>query len=322
MFAEEARLKIFLYAAILLTLLGYTGRYLGLEPLHSQFFAFAAWAYVFFADNLAYRFSGASPAVSRPAEFLLLALWSLALSCVAELFNLRLGVWHYVDQPSALGVRWAGFVFAWAALLPSVFVTSELLASLGLLRGLRSGPLRVTQPLLRNSFAVGALLLLLALAAPGPLWPLACAAFFLLAEPLNYRLGLPSLLREWQGGLPARTLRLALAGSICGLLWTAWNGAAGAQRVFSAALPGPRVLDLPLAAYALFPLLALQAYALCGLASALRGGRNWEEHSWDMPSAVPSLRYRLAVPLLLAAAVYLSLRAVDARTVKVFLGWV
>lgn len=322
MFGDEARLKIFLYAAILLTLLGYTGRYLGLEPLHSQFFAFAAWAYVLFADNLACRFSGSSPAVSRPAEFLVLALWSLALCCLAELLNLRLGIWHYADQPSSLVTRRAGFAFGWAALLPSLFVTSELLASFGLFRGLRSGPLRVTPALLRSSLAGGALLLLLALAAPGPLWPLACAALFLLAEPLNYRLGLPSLLREWEGGLPAKTLRLALAGVACGLLWTAWNGAAGAQRVFAAAFPGPRALGLPLAAYALLPLFSLQAYSLCSLASALRGGRTWEEHSWAMPAGAPALRYRLAAVLLLAAAAYLAFRAVDERTVKVFVGWI
>lgn len=322
MLGEETRLKTFLYAAILLTLLGYTGRYIGLEPLHSQFFAFAAWSYLLFADNLAWRFSGGSPAVSRPAEFLVLALWSLAFCCLAELLNLRLGAWQYMDQPSSAGTRWAGFAFGWAALLPSLFVTSELLGAFGLFKGLRSGPLRVTPGLLRNFTAGGALFLLLALAAPGTFWPLACAAFFLLAEPLNYRLGLPSLLREWEGGLPAKTLRLALAGLACGLLWNAWNGAAGAQRVFTAAFPGPRLLGLPPAAYALFPLLALQAYSLCSLAAALRGGRTWEEHSWAMPAGAPAFRYRLAFFLLAAAAVGLAFLSVDARTVKVFVGWV
>lgn len=322
MLGEETRLKTFLYAAILLTLLGYAGRYLGLEPLRSQFFAFAAWSYVLFADNLAYRFSGSSPAVSRPAEFLALALWSAALSCLAELLNLRLGAWHYMDAPASAGIRWTGFAAAWAALLPSLFVTAELLGAVGLFRGLKSAPLRVTPPLLRNLQAAGALSLLLALAAPAHFRLLAAAAFLLLAEPVTYRLGLPSLLRELEGGLPAKTLRLALAGLVCGLLWGAWNGAAGAQRVLSLSLTGPLVLGLPLPVLAVLPLLSLQAYALYSLASALRGGRTWEEHSWPMPSPVPAFPQRLAAWLLLAAAVYLAVRTVDAVTVRVFVGWI
>lgn len=322
MLGEETRLKIFLYAAILLTLLGYTGRYLGLEPLHSQFFAFAAWAYVLFADNLAYRFSGSSPAVSRPAEFLALSLWSLALCCLAELLNLRLGAWHYFDEPASLGPRWAGLAAGWAALLPSLFVTAELLGAFGLFRGLKSAPLRVTPALLRNLRAAGALLLLLSLAAPDHFRLLAAAAFLPLAETLTYRLGLPSLLRELEGGLPAKTLRLALSGLACGLLWSAWNGAAGAQRALSFSLPGPAPLGLPLPLLAVLPLLSLQAYSLCSLASALRGGRTWEEHSWPMPSGALSFLPRLAAWLLLAAASYFAFRSVDAHTVKVFVGWV
>jgi hypothetical protein len=322
MFGEETRLKALLYAAILLTLLGYTGRYLGLEPLNNQFFAFAAWSYVLFADNLVYRFTGWSPAVSRPSEFLALSLRSLAFCCALELLNLRLGVWYYSGLPATLSTRWTGFACAWAALLPSLFVTAELLRAAGLFSGLRTLRLPVAPALPRALAAAGALALLLALAFPDFLAAPLCAAFLMIAEPLNYRLGLPSLLRELEGGLPGKTLRLALAGPACGLLWAAWNGAAGASWTCALAFPGPRLLGLPLAAWPLFSLAALQAYSLASLASALHAGRGWEEGEWRMPGPVPGPLAKGAVLLLVCAACYLALRAVDQHTVRVFLAWI
>lgn len=321
MFGEESKLKFFLYAAILLTITGYTGRYLALEPLNNQFFAFAAWAYILFADNAAYRFSGSSPAVSRTGQFAALALWSIAASCLFELLNLRLGAWYYINQPSTLATRWLGSAFSRAALLPSLFVTSELLRAFGLFRGLRTPPLRVTRRLLITMLAAGALFLLLPLTAPGLFRPLAWIAFFFLAEPVNYRFGLPSLLREWEGGLPGKTLRLALSGLACCLLWKVWNGAAGAQWRYSAG-PGAWLGGLPLAACAASTLFALQAYSLYGLSAALGDGLTWEEGSRPLPGKAPGLAARYAVSAVLIIISYITFRAVDACTVQLFVAWI
>jgi len=323
MFDEDSRLKFFLYAGILLSLLGYTGRYMALEPLHNQFFAFAAWAYILLSDNILYRFSGSSPAVSRTGEFFTLALWSLAMSCVFELLNLRLAGWYYTDQPATLATRWTGFAFAWAAFLPSLFVTSELLRAAGLFRGLKTARLKVTPRLLRGFLLAGALLLLLPLGAPRLFWPLVWIAFFFLAEPFNYKLGLPSLLREWEGGLPGKTLRLALSGLVCGLLWSLWNGAAGARwGYYDKFNAGPELFGLPLPAYAGFALFALQAYSLYSLASALRGGKTWEENSWPMPGKPPGLGLQYAAAVFIVITSYIAFRAVDARTVQLFIAWI
>lgn len=323
MFGEDSKLKLFLYTAVLLTLFGYAGRYLALEPLHNQFFAFAAWAYILFVDNVVYRFSGSSPAVSRTGQFAALALWSLAFSCLFELLNLRLGAWYYINQPSTLSTRWTGFAFAWAAFLPSIFVTAELLRAAGLFRGLRTKPLKVTPRLLRTFLAVGALLLLLPLAAPVTFWPLVWAAFFFLAEPFTYSLGLPSLLREWEGGLPGKTLRLALAGLLAGLLWSLWNSAAGAQWGYHAkSSAGPQLFGLPLFAYAFFSVFALQAYSLYSLSAALSGGATWEEGSWPMPGKTPGLFFRYAAILIIIVTSYITFRAVDAHTVQLYLAWI
>ncbi len=322
MFDEKSRAAWALYLAIFITLIGYTGRAIGLEPLRSQFFPFAAWAYILFADNITFRLRGSSLAASRTAELFYLAFWSAAFCALLELLNLRLHAWQYLAQPATLSTRWAGRFFSWAAILPAIFVTAEL-PPVSLVRGFTFKPLRVT-PLLTGSFyAAGLTALALALALPGRLWPLSAAGLLLLAEPLTFRLGLGSLLREWQGGLPAKTIRLALAGVICGILWNYWNNASGSSLFCPAPFKaGPFMLGLPLPAWAGFALAGPLAYSLYSLASWLREGKTWEEGAWTMPGKPLPLKVRGGVFILLSIAIYAALRAVDIYTVQVYIGWI
>ena len=316
---EDSKAKFALYLGVFLTLMGYSGRYTGIEPLNNQFYVFAVWSCIFLTDNLTYRVKGTSLLISRTPEFAALAVWSLALAALAELLNLRLGAWHYLNQPSILSTRWTGRALTWASVLPSLFVMAEMLQAFGLFRGLRSRTFRIPPGLPKFLYAAGAALLCLALAAPGLFWPLALPAVFFLAEPLNLKLGLPSLLREWEGGLPEKTLRLAAAGLLCGLLWNWWNKAAGSGWEY--ALPGP-LSALPAAAYAGFPVLALAAYSLHSLATCLRAGKTWEEASWPMPGKAPGAAAQWAAAVLLLITSYMALRAVDSHTVAMYLGWI
>lgn len=319
MFEEDSLSKYALYFAFFLTFIGYAGRYTGIEPVNNQFFPFAVWSFVLLADNLAYRFKGDSPLISRPSEFFFLAAWSLALGGLAELLNLRLGAWHYFNQSSDLATRWGGRLLSWAAALPSVFVVDEMFNSFGFFRGLRCRAFRIPETLPRYFWGAGAAMVLLALAKPAYFWPLALPAVFLLAEPLNLRLGLPSLLRELAGGIAAKTVRLAAAGLTCGLLWNWWNRAAGSGWEYN--LP-PWLAPLPEAAYGGFILLGPACYALYSLAAWLRAGRTWEESSWTMPGKAPRPALQWAAAVLLIISSYIALRAVDAHTVRMYLGWI
>ncbi|MDO8803040.1 MAG: hypothetical protein Q7R35_01290 [Elusimicrobiota bacterium] len=319
MFDEDSKAKFALYLAVFLTVLGYSGRYIGVEPLNNQFFVFAVWSFVLLADNLTYRFKGNSLLISRTPEFLVLAAWSLAIAGLLELLNLRLGAWHYLNQSSDLSMRWTGRALTWASVLPSLFIVDEMFRSFGLFRGLKSKVFKIKPGLIEGFYTAGVALLCLALAAPGFFWPLALPAVFFLAEPLNLRLGLPSLLREWEGGLPGKTLRLAAAGLTCGLLWNWWNWAAGSGWKYD--LPSP-LSEMPAAVYAGFPLLGLAAYSLYSLASYLRAGKTWEETAWPMPGKPPAAAVQWAAAALLLITSYIALRAVDSHTVKMFLGWI
>ncbi len=320
MFEEDSKCKFTLYLAFFITFLGYSGRYTGIEPINNQFFPFAVWSCILLTDNLSYRLKGGSLLISRTPELFFLAAWSLGLAGLSELLNLRLGAWHYLNQASSLPTRWTGRALTWAALLPFIFIMAELFQSLRIFRGLRSGTFKAGAGLIRTFFISGAALLLLSLAAPAVFWPLAVPAVFLLAEPLNFRLGLPSLLRELEGGLPEKTLRLAMAGLTCGLLWNWWNRASGSGWEYN--LPG-RLLSLKPAAAAIgFPSLGLSVYSLYSLASWFRSGKTWEEAAWTMPGRKPGRAAQLAAALFVIVTSYIALRAVDSHTVKMYLGWI
>ncbi len=321
MFDEELKVKAALYAAMALTFIGYGGRYFGMEPVHNQFFVFAAWSYLLFLDNANYRLRGASLFVSRTGEFAALAAGSLVIFSLFELLNLRLGAWHYSSMPSTPAVRWTCRALAWAALLPCVAVTSETLRAARLDAGPAAPKLPLTPKLAKGLYIAGYSLLGLAFAAPRLFWPLAFPALALLAEPLAFRLGLPSLLRDWQAGRTGRTLRLALAGMICGLLWQNWNSAAGAHRLFDAPWAGPSLAGLPAAGFPAAAALALICYPLYGLLARLRGGDSWEEDWWPAPQAPLPAKARLWAAAAAALLCWAAFKAADSA-VLAYLGWV
>jgi hypothetical protein len=321
MLEEEVKAKLALYTAIILGFSAFTGALTGVEPLHNQFFAMAAWACALLLDNLLYRLRGASPLVSATREFVLLALLSVVFCSVLELLNLRLQAWYYVYAPSTLSTRWAGRFFSWAALLPALFSAAELLRVFGIFGGLKAEPLKTAPAADRYFYAAGGGMLLLALAFPRPFWPLAWAALLPLAEPPCLRLGLPSLLRDWGAGLPGRTLRLALAGLFCGLAWNFLNRASGCRWEFQP-VSGPALFGVSVFLYPAYAFLAMQAYSLCALASWPRGGRTWEDPSWAIPGRLPAPRAGYAAALALFIISYIAFRAVDAATVKLYLGWI
>lgn len=317
MFGEEARGKASLYLAIFLLCMAYGGRYTGIEPFHNQFFTALSWAYLLIADFLLFRLSGRSPLASAPVEFLQLAACSAGLAVIAELLNLRLEAWTYFNQSSDLSLRWTGRLLAWAAVLPSIFITADLLSLFNFLRGLKTRPFQTGPRAQPAMLAAGVALLLAALIAPRYFWPLAVPAFFLITEPVNMRLGLPSVLREVAGGLPARAIRLAAAGLVTGLLWNFWNQASGAAWQYQL----PAWLRSP-AHYLGYPLLALAAYSAYCLASWLRSGKTWDGPAWKMPGRQPGPYAGWATAAILIISSYIALRAVDAYTVSFYLGWI
>lgn len=315
---ETTKASMALYTGAILAFMVLLGSTLGVEPAHSQLTALGMWAVLLLASVACVHINNRSILTSRTGEFLWLALWSACFCACAELLNLRLGLWHYAVEPATRSTRWAGWLLEWAALLPCLFTLGEMLGGLRLFRVVKT-PAFAAPRLPACFLAAGGAALLLALAWPGHFRSLAAAAFFLLAEPLNLRLALPSLVREWRGGMPLKTLDLMAAGLGLGLLRQLLNSLSGANWEYAAELGGGKGLGLSGLYCAAFPLLALAAYSLYALASFMRGGKSWEPwtrpgktHIWLPPAAL----------LLIFLSLWTALRAVDAHNVTTFIGWV
>ncbi len=233
------------------------------EPFFSFYYSFAWWSYIIFIESFLYRRRGKSFLFETPRKFLLLLPLSTTVWLIFEALNFRLSNWHYVNIPSEIMVRWTGYPFAYATVLPGIFSTAAALEFLGVLKNSRTGPLANPQKLYRPFIITGILFLVLPLVWPGYFFPLVWSAFIFLLEPVNHKAGAPSLLRQWEKGSLRKFYLLLLAGAVCGFLWELWNFRAGGKWIYTVPHLGfLKIFEMPLLGFLGFPPFALECYAM------------------------------------------------------------
>ncbi len=232
--------------------------------MKAWFYSFAWWSVILALDGLNYWRRGVSLLSGRVADFLFTAFLSIPVWLIFELFNLRLKNWSYHDSTLGLPVRWAGYAIAFATVIPAL---KELAA---LFQGASGGArkksffrLPISRGFLRLSEGTGACFLLLALVRPRLFFPLVWLGFIFLMEPLNYRRGRPSFLRDLETGEVGRIRSWMLAGATAGILWELFNFWAGAHWEYH--LPYfdfGRIFQMPVLGYGGFIPFALEIFAL------------------------------------------------------------
>jgi len=235
----------------------------GLEPFASWFYVLAWWPYIFIIDTITFGLKGESWLRTRPAEFLLMLPWSVFIWLVFELFNLRLANWHYINVTPELPVRWAGYFLSFATVLPGIFLTADLLGTLGLWRGSRTRPIPRARAWYPYFYTAGVLSALLPLLWPEYFFPLVWGAFVFLLEPVNHARGADSLMADLERGRPRRIVLLLAAGFVCGGLWEFWNFWAKTKWVYSVPnVPDLKLFEMPLAGFLGFPPFALECFVM------------------------------------------------------------
>lgn len=276
------------------------------------------WAYILVVDALVHRRRGASLIVDRGRAFLGLLAWSVVIWLVFEDFNFILRDWYYVNVPAPWAARWLGYAFAYATVLPGIFETLELLESLGLWHRWRVKALQVTPALLRALEWTGAASFVLPLVFPRYFFPLIWGSFTFLLEPLLYRRGGRSLLREWEQGSLRKFFLVLASGAVCGFLWESWNYPATVKWIYT--VPFFQTLkwfEMPPLGFLGFPPFAVECYVMVNALCLLLGGPNWE----DPPApARPALRgWRRAVLALAILVFSLAVfHGIDVHTVDSF----
>ena len=167
-------------------------------------------------------------------------LWSVPAWCYFDWMNFYFmrdpstgkRAWEYINLPPNFSDRLAGYLIAFGAIAPGMFLTAEVLQRLGFHK-LNTFPIDPSnrQSKIKNRKSLSlAIVLLGVILTPIPvlLGNPACnlaiwVGTWALLDPINLRLGRPSILGDWLAGRWGRTLALGAGGLICGFLWEFWN---------------------------------------------------------------------------------------------------
>lgn len=266
---DNRKIPLYAWLGLLAIAVSEAGMLAQIEPFYSWHTPTAWTGYILFADGIVWWRRGASMLRDDAAEFCFLALMSVPLWVLFEMYNkCCLRNWYYMGLPVSLPVRYFGYIWSFATIWPAIFETGDLVSALRDRRApeSRADPLRAHQPGPLGWFAVviGAVMVITPIVYPSPylaapVW----LGFFFLLDPLNARAANESILGDLREGRRGRLVNLLVAGLICGVLWEFWNYWAGTKWIYAVPiLPHLRIFEMPILGYGGFPAFALECFAM------------------------------------------------------------
>jgi hypothetical protein len=238
----------------------------GIEPAATYFSPVAWTSYILIVDAAVFAITGYSRLREEARGLLKMAALSISLWLVFEAYNLRLANWAYVGLPQARIERWLGYGWSFATITPGIFMTAALIESFGWFKQ-ESHPVNFSRTAQTAFIVLGAAMLLVPLVAPrhtaAYLFGLVWLGFLFLLEPINYRLHLPSFVRDLARGNRARLYSFLAAGWVCGWLWEFWNYWARAGWIYTFPIGQQwKIFQMPAPGYLAFPVYALECFAM------------------------------------------------------------
>ncbi len=238
-------------------------------PWSRYVFPFFWYGYILVLDSLNYWLYGHSLIFDRPYEFWLMLPVSALYWSFFEWYNVIIQDWLYINSPPQKWIEITLKLVSFATVIPALYETAELLGRLPWL----SKGLRARRPIPANwhtlSLVLGLFLSLLPLVFPRFFfWSVWLGLFFLL-DPINDRLGRPSILRELRKGDLGNTIILLIAGYICGFFWEFWNYWAYSKWIYTLPLfEMPHIFEMPVLGFLGFGPFALETFAFWTLIGA------------------------------------------------------
>ena len=246
-------------------------------PVNVYFTPMAWTAYLLVADSMVEAITGSSRMKDSPRGFLLCAALSIPLWLIFEAYNLRLANWTYVGVPMNWAGALLGYGWSFATITPGILETADLIEAFGWFRPARR--LRFSAGAERGMVLFGAACLIVPLVLPRQmaayLFALVWVGFAFLLDPINHRLGLPSLLGDLAEGRRGRFYSLLLSGWVCGWLWEFWNNWAAAKwHYIFPMFQQWKIFEMPAPGFLGFLPFALECFVMWVTATALLGQRS------------------------------------------------
>lgn len=186
-----------------------------------------AWfGYLLLLEGLLTWQTGQSPVRRRPHHFSLLCLASIFIWCVFDIINFGRGMhaWVYIGIPPRMRDKFIDYFVAFATIVPGMLMTSQVMLDAGWFDWAKSRRWQMPRWIKGVAFVAGLAMFAWPLLNPNPITNLTLwTSLVFLLDPINERLGRPSMFRDWQNGWYGRTLAAFAGGLLCGLLWEFWN---------------------------------------------------------------------------------------------------
>lgn len=179
--------------------------------------------------------TGASPIRRRPNHFALLCLCSILIWCLFDWVNFYyIHAWDYIGMPPGNPWnRWWGYALAFGCILPGMLLSGQMFLNPGWFDWARSPAWRMPRWAKWVVLVAGAAMFVWPFVARNPVANLTLwISLVFMLDPINLKLGRPSMFRDWQNGWYGRTLAAFAGGLLCGLLWEFWNYWALAKWVY------------------------------------------------------------------------------------------
>jgi hypothetical protein len=266
------------YLGLAIMLIGEALMFAKIEPVYTWFTPLQWTGYILFLDAVLARRRGESFIFDRTGEFFFLLTVSIACWFLFEAYNLHLRNWEYHHLPENLWLRLMALFWAFATIFPGILMTSEVLDEFGVFSNAKFSPVAIPNCFYHVLLVVGVLFctvpVLVSAQFAQYLFAFVWVGYVFFLEPINYRLGLPSLFRDLENGSIQKLLSLFLSGLICGILWEFWNYWAGAKWVYTLPyLNKPKIFEMPLAGFLGFLPFAVECFVMWQL--ALYAWRRW-----------------------------------------------
>lgn len=229
----------------------------------SAFFTPIVWTgYILIAD--AWLVKSRRPSFIRKygSRFFSLCVYSVFFWLIFEYYNFFIRNWYYRNLPDHFALRMFGYLWSYATVLPAILITSELVSLQPRTSTVCHRRIQFSPRFLDACVLVGIMMMVGPLAFPSPyvFAPVWLGVIFLL-DPINYRLGKVSLLRDLERGDWSNIFSVLFGGYICGFLWEFWNFWAHTKWVYTVPiLQEIRIFEMPVLGFFGFGPFALECY--------------------------------------------------------------
>jgi hypothetical protein len=259
----------------------------GFEPVPVYFTPIAWTCYILLADAAVLAIRGNSRIHDEPRRFAAVVLLSIPLWLIFEAYNLRLENWTYIGVPEPWPLSLLGYAWSFATITPGIFETADLIEAFGWFR--KATPITFSPRQRGWMIFLGATSLLIPLITPQHtaryLFAFVWIGFVFLLDPINYQLGLPSLLRDLAQGRRSRFYSLLISGFVCGWLWEFWNYWAAAKwHYIFPILQGWKIFEMPAPGYLGFLPFGLECFVMYVTATWMIGRLNPATRIHPQPS--------------------------------------